>query len=203
VPQAELATARLRLRARTPGDLEANLAMDLDPEVHRFIFLRGPPDPAAQGAALSERIASGWPERGGLWVVEWRAKPGFLGWCGLFPLEDSGLIEIGYRYVRAAWGEGVATEAGRTVLDHGFRSLGLDPIVAVAARENTASRRVLEKLGLGYRGRRFHYGAELAFYELRRSVYLAQADAIVPERRRARADERADPAVSARPDVEA
>jgi RimJ/RimL family protein N-acetyltransferase len=171
-PQPELATARLRLRPRTPGDLEANLAMDLDPEVYRFIFLRAPPEPAAHRAALTQRIASGWPERGALWVVEWRAKPGFLGWCGVFPLEESGLIEIGYRYVRAAWGQGVATEAGRAVLDHGFRVLGLDPIVAVAVFENTASRRVLEKLGLGYRGLRFHYGFDLAFYELARADYL-------------------------------
>ena len=176
--------------------------MDLDPEVHRFIFLRGAPDPVAHRAALTERIASGWPERGRLWVVEWRDRPGFLGWCGLFPLEDSGLIEIGYRYVRAAWGRGVATEAGRTVLDHGFGVLGIDPIVAVAARENTASRRVLEKLGLSYRGLRFHYGLDLPFYELSRSAYLAQRSSSHPERRRARAEERADPAASALPEID-
>jgi RimJ/RimL family protein N-acetyltransferase len=176
--------------------------MDLDPEVHRFIFLRGPPDPAAHRAALTARIASGWPERGGLWVVEWRDRPGFLGWCGLFPLEDSGLIEIGYRYFPAAWGRGVATEAGRSVLDHGFRVLGFDPIVAVAAQENAASRRVLEKLGLGYRGLRFHYGLELPFYELSRSAYLAQRAGSAPQGRRARADQRADPAASASPEVD-
>ena len=196
MPQPELATARLRLRPRTPNDLEANLAMDLDPEVHRFIFLRGAPDPAAHRTALIERIASGWPERGGLWVVEWHAQPGFLGWCGLFPLEDSGLIEIGYRYVRAAWGQGVATEAGRSVLDHRFRTLGLVPIVAVAAHENAASRRVLEKLGLDCRGVRVHYGLELVFYELGRSAYLAQAAAGGPKRRRVGAD----PAASAQPE---
>ena len=175
MPQPELVTARLRLRARTLDDVEANLAMDLDPEVHRHIYLHGPPDPAAHRADLQAKIASGWPPRGGLWVVEWRAQPGFLGWCCLIPLEDSGLIEIGYRYVRAAWGRGVATEAGRVVLDHGFRSLGLDPIVAVARRENLASRRVLEKLGLRYQGLRFHYGLNLAFYELARAAYLETA----------------------------
>jgi RimJ/RimL family protein N-acetyltransferase len=199
--QAELAAARLRLRARTLADLEANLAMDLDPAVYRFIFLRGPPDPAVHRAALTERIASGWPERGGLWVVDWRARPGFLGWCGLFPLEDSGLIEIGYRYVRAAWGRGVATEAGRTVLDHGFCALGLDPIVAVAAPENAASRRVLEKLGLEYRGLCFHYGQDLAFYELSRGAYLAQDPGGTPEGRPAHADERADPAAPCVPET--
>ena len=175
MPQPELATARLRLRPRTLADLEANLAMDLDPEVHRFIFLRGPPEPAAQRTALIQRIESGWPERGGLWVVEWREQPGFLGWCGLIPLEDSGLIELGYRLVRAAWGQGVATEAGRAVLDHGVRALGLDPIVAVAHPDNQASRHVLEKLGLRYRGLRFHYGLDLAFYALTRTEYLVGA----------------------------
>jgi [ribosomal protein S5]-alanine N-acetyltransferase len=173
VAQPELLTARLRLRARTEGDLEANLAMDLDPEVHRHIFLHGAPDPEAHRAELRERIASGWPSEGALWVVEWRARPGFLGWCCLIPLGQSGLIEIGYRYVRTAWGQGVATEAGRALLDHGFGTLGLDPIVAVTRRENGASRHVLEKLGLRYQGLRFHYGLNLAFYRLDRNVWLA------------------------------
>lgn len=39
-----------------------------------------------------------WPEIGGYWVAEWRDRSGFLGWCGLFPPEDSGLVEIGYRF---------------------------------------------------------------------------------------------------------
>jgi RimJ/RimL family protein N-acetyltransferase len=163
-----LATRRLRLRPRVMADLEANLAMDLDPLVHRFIFLGGPPDPMAHRAALARRITGGWPETGGIWVVEWRNEPGFLGWCGLFPLEDSGLIELDYRYARTSWGQGIATEAGRAVLRHGFATLGLDPIVAVAHPDNLASRRVLAKLGFSGEGLRHHYGHDLAFYRLTR-----------------------------------
>ena len=170
--QAILSTPRLRLRPRAIADLDACVAMDLDPEVHRFIYLDGPPDPEQHRQQLRARIASGWPSEGGIWVVEWRAEPGFLGWCGLFPLEDSGLIEIGYRYVRAAWGQGVASEAGRAVLDHGFRDLGLDPIVAVTHPDNLASQRVLAKIGLKARGRAFHYGQSLAFFHLSRADYL-------------------------------
>jgi RimJ/RimL family protein N-acetyltransferase len=173
VAQPELATARLRLRPRTLADLEANLAMDLDPEVQRYIFIHGAPDPAAQRKALIQRLESGWPPRGGIWAVEWRDRPGFLGWCGVIPLEDSGLIELGYRYVRAAWGQGVATEAAQAVVDHGFRVLAIDPIVAVTHPENQASRRVLEKLGFHYEGLRHHYGADLAFYALKRPDYLS------------------------------
>jgi RimJ/RimL family protein N-acetyltransferase len=170
--QAVLSTPRLRLRARTLADLGACLAMDLDPEVHRFIYLDGPPEPKRHRRRLRARIASGWPPAGGIWVAEWQGRQGFLGWCGLFPLEDSDLIEIGYRYVRAASGRGVATEAGRAVLDHGFRDLGIDPIVAVTHPDNLASQRVLEKLGLEARGRAFHYGRSLAFYHLSRTGYL-------------------------------
>jgi ribosomal-protein-alanine N-acetyltransferase len=149
--------------------------MDLDPEVHRYIFVHGVPDAKTWRARLLERIESGWPEPGGLWVVEWRHRPGFLGWCGIFPLEDSGLIELGYRYVRAAWGQGIATEAAAAVLEHGFTELKLDPIVAVAHPDNLASRRVLAKLGFRYERPTRYYGAEVAFYRLTRSRYLGAA----------------------------
>ncbi|MGH6902339.1 MAG: GNAT family N-acetyltransferase [Geminicoccaceae bacterium] len=169
---AVLRTPRLHLRPRTMADLDACVAMDLDPEVHRFIYRHGPPDPKRHRRQLRARIASGWPPAGGIWVVERQGQPGFLGWCGLFPLEDSGLIEIGYRYRRAAWGQGIATEAARAVLDHGFRALGIDPIVGVTDPDNLASQRVLEKIGLRARGRAFHYGQSLSFYHLSRSDYL-------------------------------
>lgn len=174
--EAELSTPRLRLRPRTMADLEACLAMDLDPEVHRFIYGNRPPERRRHRAQLRARIASGWPPEGGIWVVEWQGAPGFLGWCGLFPLEDSGLIEIGYRYVRSAWGQGIATEAARAVLDHGFRGLGFDPIVAVTHPANLASQHVLMKIGLQACGTAFYYGQSLSFFELGRQAYLA-ADA--------------------------
>jgi RimJ/RimL family protein N-acetyltransferase len=180
MPRDVLTTERLRLRPRTMADLDACVAMDLDPEVHRFIYVDSPPERMEHRAQLHARIASGWPAAGGIWVVEWQHAPGFLGWCGLFPLEDSGLIEIGYRYVRSAWGQGIATEAGRAVLDHGFRVLGLDPIVAVTHPANLASQRVLEKIGLKRRGAALHYGQSLSLFELRREEFLA-ADAGPPE----------------------
>ena len=67
-----LITERLRLRERTIADLEACVAMDLDPEVHRFIYGNRPPERRQHRAQLGARIASGWPPQGGIWVVEWR-----------------------------------------------------------------------------------------------------------------------------------
>jgi len=172
-PLALLQTLRLRLRPRTLADLDANLAMDLDPRVHRYIFAKAP-DPGPWRARLAAQIASGWPRAGGIWVVERQSEPGFLGWCGLFPLGHCGLIEIGYRYLPAAWGQGIASEVGRAVLEHGFRALALDPIVAVTHPDNRASQRVLQKVGLRPEGEAYHYGQWLRFFRLTLSDYLAR-----------------------------
>jgi RimJ/RimL family protein N-acetyltransferase len=55
----------------------------------------------------------------------------------------------------------------------------------VARRENLASRRVLERLGLRYQGLRFHYGLNLVFCGLSRSDYLAGANGDAAVRPRA------------------
>ena len=172
----EIETARLRLYPPRPEDLEARLAMDRDPEVMRFI--RPVPEDAEAQRAQIRAALDGPPGRGAFWHVATRLQafgPGFIGWCGLFPLEDSGLIELGYRYLRAAWGRGFATEAATTALDHGFRELKLDPIVAVSDPDNAASHRVLGKIGLRAAGTARHYGRELPFFELNRGAYLAGA----------------------------
>ncbi len=168
----DLETPRLALRPLGLADLNDWLAMDLDPSVARFIW-GVPPEPETHREVLRGRLADGWPEVGGIWVVEERAAPGFLGWCGLFPLEKTGLIEIGYRYLPKAWGRGIATEAAACVLDQGFRSFAFDPIVAVSHPANRASHRVLQKIGLARQADAVHYGQPVALFRLARADYLA------------------------------
>ncbi len=147
--------------------------MNRDLAVMRYI---GPAaeDTEAERCRLREVILGRGDGAGTFWHVEFKASPGFLGWCGLFPLEKSGFIEIGYRYTQPAWGKGIATEAARAALDHGFRILEVDPIAAVVDPDNRASQGVLEKIGLRRDGMAFHYGRDLQFYRLARSEYLAQ-----------------------------
>ncbi len=170
VPDIE--TARLRLYAPRLADLEARLAMNRDPEVMRHIRPI-PEDVEAQRAEIRARILGRDGPEWRFWHLERLDRPGFLGWCGVFPLEDSGLIEIGYRYRRAAWGQGFATEAARAVLDHGFRVLEIDPMVAVTHPDNRASQAVLRKIGLRAAGTAFHYGQDLSLFRLSRADYLS------------------------------
>lgn len=142
--------------------------MNMDPDVGRYLFPHGAPVEAEQQQIWHEKLNSDWPARGAVWAVEWTDAPDMMGWCGLFPLEDCGLIEIGYRYVTETWGKGVATEAAARVLDYGFREFQFDPIVAVTHPENAGSHNVLKKIGLRAGGMQFHYGLDLSYFSLSR-----------------------------------
>jgi RimJ/RimL family protein N-acetyltransferase len=145
----ELLTARLRLRPFGPEDGADHLALYTDPAVTRF--LAGGPFEAAEVAPRSaralERFARHAEAHGfSVWAVTNRVTERFLGQCGLLHLPDGSDVEILYALERAAWGQGLATEAARAVLEHAFGALGLTRVVAVAHPEHHASQRVMEKL---------------------------------------------------------
>lgn len=147
--QPSFTTQRLLLRPRTLADTDACIAMDRDPEVTRFI--PGPwDDEAAHRAFINERTRGPYPAGLGYWSLFRRDAPDdFLGWVLLIPADASGReVEIGWRLKRNAWGQGLATEAAIPLIAHGFKTAGLERIVADIAPANTASIKVAEKLGL-------------------------------------------------------
>jgi RimJ/RimL family protein N-acetyltransferase len=60
----------------------------------------------------------------------------------------SGVAGLGYNLSRAHWGHGFATEAAAAVIKAAFQSFGLRKVIAHADARNTASIRVMEKLGM-------------------------------------------------------
>jgi RimJ/RimL family protein N-acetyltransferase len=82
----------------------------------------------------------------------WRASRcdtgAFVGWFSLKYAGRSPDIEVGYRLVPQAWGQGFATEGARALVDYGFDDLDLDRIIGVTHPGNRASQRVLMKAGM-------------------------------------------------------
>jgi RimJ/RimL family protein N-acetyltransferase len=145
-----LETPRLRLRGWRASDREPFAAMNADPEVTRYL---SKPLTREESDAFVDRIVGRWRERGyGLWAVERRSDGAFLGFTGLswqdFESPVTPAIEIGWRLRRDAWGHGYATEAARAALRYAFEELALDEIVSFTTAANTASRRVMERIGL-------------------------------------------------------
>ena len=91
-----------------------------------------------------------------------------IGFCGLQPLDGTPETEIGWWLARACWGQGLATEAARAALQHGFERAGLARIVAVALAANRASIHVMEKLGMKYEREMIHRGFQVVLYAVNR-----------------------------------
>lgn len=139
-------TTRLTLRQRSLVDTDACMAMDRDPEVHRFLSLPWS-DPVRHRAFVEARTRGSYPAGQGYWSI--LSRDAFVGWILLMPLDTVGPgIEIGWRLRREAWGQGFATEAAAPILGHGLRSLRLKQVISDIAPENASSRRVAEKLGM-------------------------------------------------------
>jgi RimJ/RimL family protein N-acetyltransferase len=162
-----LLTARLRLRALTPDDLDELCRVWMDPRVMRWIGEHTREDVARE---LREQIESQAAHGLSLWAVEERVSGRFLGDCGLQPLEMRGPeIEVAYELLPEVWGRGLATEAVAAALGAAFDALALERVIAVAKPDNDASLRVLEKSGLRRAGTRVAYGEELLLYEISRA----------------------------------
>jgi RimJ/RimL family protein N-acetyltransferase len=149
-----LDTTRLRLRPRTLDDLDDCLRMDREPGTLDWIAWPEAAgswqDEAAHRAFVRARTLARYPPGQGYWAVAEKARPdAFLGWVLLIPEDGTGPeVEIGWRFLAAARGRGYATEAAQAVLAHGLGTLALPSIVADIRRENRASIRVAEKLGM-------------------------------------------------------
>ncbi|MDO4168929.1 MAG: GNAT family N-acetyltransferase [Lachnospiraceae bacterium] len=97
-------------------------------------------------------------------LQQYRSNQAFYGWAITFNDEVIGSIgtyhfdeenescELGYNIGSNYWNQGIATEAVNKVLDFLFQRVGLHKVYASFHEKNTASGRVLEKVGMIYEG---------------------------------------------------
>jgi ribosomal-protein-alanine N-acetyltransferase len=139
-------TDRLSLRPVAHSDRASLHRFWTDPDIRRFLW----DDEVIPLDRVDEEIEKSRESFRlfgfGLWLLLDGGE--LLGFCGLRPVPESGEIEILYAVRPDHWGEGLATEAARAVLRFGFERCGLGRILARADAPNTASVRVMEKLGM-------------------------------------------------------
>jgi RimJ/RimL family protein N-acetyltransferase len=145
----------LLLREFDEGDAAAFYVLGSDPAIIRYTggvigSLTGIEH--AREVLLSHPLADYRKHGFGRWACVQKQSGQVIGFSGLKYLDELEEVDIGYRFLPAYWGMGLATESGAAVLDYGFTHLKLQRIIGLVDPENAASIRVLLKLGLTYAG---------------------------------------------------
>ncbi|MBM7505281.1 GNAT family N-acetyltransferase [Agromyces aurantiacus] len=160
---ATLKTDRLVLLPLADEHVELELELDSDPEVLRYL--------GGRARSREEVIAS--HERRmqltaripglGFWIAfsaegldggSPRRADGFVGLIMLPPAhgpdqpDDPDVADLGYRLRRRYWRRGLAGEACRAVLTHGFETVGIQRVIAQTRIDNAPSRALLRTLGM-------------------------------------------------------
>ena len=122
-------------------------------------------------AILEKHLASYRAHGIGKWAVALRADGTVIGHCGVAMEPVHGLTpepELGYRLRPEFQGKGYATEAAKAALEHCLMLVGLPRILGIVEPANTASARVLLKLGLTLQGQTVWHGKTVAIYAIDR-----------------------------------
>jgi ribosomal-protein-alanine N-acetyltransferase len=143
-------TPRLFLRRFTEADAPLIYRLNSDPEVVKYVHepLLEIEEQAAD--ILIKNILPQYKINLGRWAIHTKTDYEFIGWCGLKYIEETGIIDLGYRLLKTAWGKGYATEAAQYTLIYGLRDLKIKLITGMAHVENIASIKVLEKSGMKF-----------------------------------------------------
>ena len=154
VPEFDRAMGtRLVLRRLRAEDLEALVAYRNDPEVSRYQSWSD--YDTERGRQLIESMNGRQPGQPGWFqfAIALKDSDVLIGDCALRTDEyDSRMGEIGFTLSRGHQGQGLGTEAVRTLLGYAFDTLGMHRVIGVTDVKNTASVRTLERVGMRREG---------------------------------------------------
>jgi RimJ/RimL family protein N-acetyltransferase len=142
-----LETERLLLRMFTQDDLDAYASICADAEVMRFVGEGKPLSRPDAWRHLAIFLGT-WQLRGyGTLAVQDKASGQMIGRVGYIHPEGWPGIELSWTLARQFWGRGLATEAARSCLQHGFSKFGFTHVISLIHPENRRSISVAERLG--------------------------------------------------------
>jgi ribosomal-protein-alanine N-acetyltransferase len=143
-------TERLILRPLTMDDLDDLFALYRDPEVRRY-FPDGTQSYEQTKEELEWIIDVYYGKHGfGLWATIHKPSGAFIGRCGLLPWTIDGQddVEVAYLLGQEYWGQGLATEAARAIVDYAFARLPVPRLICMTDPLNHASQNVARKVGM-------------------------------------------------------
>lgn len=148
-----LETPRVRLCYPEEGDIEVIQELCSDPNVMRYIG-NGKTrslEETQKFFALNNNHIKQFGH--GLMTVRHKQTEEFVGRAGIFHLAfqfDHPEIEMGYILSPKFWGQGYATEIATYLVEWAKENLTVPYLLGVTYQENTASQKVLKKVGMEF-----------------------------------------------------
>lgn len=168
---AIITTVRLRLEPFAPAHAPALNAINNEAQVREFLS-DGTIETMEKTLADVSRVRARWERLGyGWWaIIDLKTDDVIGAACAQnVANEVNAEIEIGWRLSTSVTGHGYATEAGQAVADYAFDVIGVDHVVSVAHPKNVASHRVMQRVGMTFRGIEIHYGEPCTTYALHKT----------------------------------
>ena len=149
-----LQSPRLGFRQWSSEDLPLAIALWSDPEVTRFIG--GPFSIDKIQARLESEITQFSKHKIQYWPIFLLGSDEHAGCAGLRPTPQDRIFELGVHLLRPCWGQGLAEEASRTIIQFAFDNLGAKGLFAGHHPANSASRHLVQKLGFRFTHEEFY-----------------------------------------------
>jgi len=145
-----LETKRTVLRRLLLSDLDDLYTLYRDPEIRRY-FPEGTLSLEETKEEL-EWFVAGHPDHPhlGLWATVYKESGDFVGRCGLLPqmVEGQQEVEVAFLLSKAYWGQGLATEVARALVNYAFEHLRLTRLICMIEPGNLASEKVAKNIGM-------------------------------------------------------
>ncbi|MEO8860328.1 MAG: GNAT family N-acetyltransferase [Ginsengibacter sp.] len=148
--QVVFETARLFLRRFTDADAPLVYKLNSDAEVIKYLHEPILENEEEAKKIINEIILPQYMLNLGRWAIHTKTDYEFIGWCGLKNIPETGIIDLGYRLLKNAWGNGYGTEAAQYTVIYGLRDLKIKTITGMAHVDNIASIKILEKIRMQF-----------------------------------------------------
>jgi ribosomal-protein-alanine N-acetyltransferase len=166
----EIETERVRLRLFTEDDLDDLARLFGNPQVMKFLGPECKPATRDEVQVALDSMIRHWERRGfGRFAAISKENGEFIGCAGLRSFE--GIAELVYMVDEPYWGKGLATEIAEACLEYGFKVHEFDRIIAMTRPNNTASRRVMDKLGFKFEKEDTAFDIFVVQYTISREEY--------------------------------
>jgi ribosomal-protein-alanine N-acetyltransferase len=147
-----LQTERLKLRVVSYSDIDLVWSASRTPGFNDGMVW-DPPQNKEELIPITEKNLLAWQEgQAFTFTIELTEASIPIGRIAIRGNGDPGVWNIGFWIHPDYWRNGYATEAGRAVIQFGFGNLAASKITTAHAVFNTASKRVIEKLGFRFMG---------------------------------------------------